>query len=86
MKPRVPVTIEARLGYRNKGDAPDAWKEYASSTELRTMDCSPPDVTSFHFLCECHSDCFFYRKMAIFTTVHYCPFSSLEPCITISIF
>lgn len=44
MEPRVPVTIEARLGYRNKGDPEDEWKEYATSTEIRTMDCSPPEV------------------------------------------
>ena len=37
MEPRVPVTIEARLSYRNKGDAPDDWKLYANSTESRTM-------------------------------------------------
>ena len=45
MEPRVPVTIEARLSYRNKGDAPDDWKLYANSTESRTMDCSPPTVS-----------------------------------------
>ena len=44
MEPRVPVTIDARLGYRNKGDPEDEWKEYATSTESRTMDCSPPEV------------------------------------------
>lgn len=43
MEPRVPVTIEARLGYRNKDDPEDDWKEYASSTETRTMDCTPPE-------------------------------------------
>ena len=60
MKPRVPVTIEARLGYRNKGDAPDDWKEYASSTEVRTMDCSPPEVRSSIFIFEANYDlCFF---------------------------
>ena len=53
MAPRVPVTIEARLGYRNKGDPEDQWKEYASSTETRTMDCTPPEVSIFthmHFI------------------------------------
>ena len=44
MAPRVPVTVEARLGYRNKGDPEDQWKEYATSTEIRTMDCTPPEV------------------------------------------
>lgn len=47
MEPRVPVTIEARLGYKNKGDPDDEWKEYATSTESRTMDCSPPEVIFF---------------------------------------
>lgn len=49
MEPRVPVTIEARLGYRNKGDPDDEWKEYATSTESRTMDCSPPKVIIYFF-------------------------------------
>jgi hypothetical protein len=49
MEPRVPVTIEARLGYRNKGDPDDEWKEYATSTESRTMDCSPPEVILYFF-------------------------------------
>lgn len=49
MEPRVPVTIEASLGYRNKGDPEDEWKEYATSTEIRSMDCSPPEVFS-HFI------------------------------------
>lgn len=49
MEPRVPVTIEARLGYRNKGDPDDEWKEYATSTESRTMDCSPPEVIIYFF-------------------------------------
>lgn len=52
MEPRVPVTIEARLGYRNKGDPEDEWKEYAKSTEIRTMDCSPPNVDiDFSYIC-----------------------------------
>lgn len=53
MEPRVPVTIEARLGYRNEGDPVDEWKEYATSTEIRTMDCSPPNVI-FQDVIWCH--------------------------------
>jgi len=51
MEPRVPVTIEARLSYRNKGDAPDDWKLYANSTESRTMDCSPPTKDGYLYNC-----------------------------------
>ena len=47
MAPKIPVTIEARLAYRNKGDAEDDWKEYARSTEVRNMECSPPTVRGF---------------------------------------
>nr|XP_045599833.1 protein wntless-like isoform X3 [Procambarus clarkii] len=38
--PRAMMTIEARLGYRNKRDPEDKWTEYASSTEERRLDCS----------------------------------------------
>lgn len=51
MEPRVPVTIEARLGYRNKGDPDDEWKEYATSTEMRSMDCSPPERDGYLYNC-----------------------------------
>ena len=40
MEPRVVIFIDARLGYRNKGDAEDDWKEYARSFEARNLDCS----------------------------------------------
>ena len=51
MQPKLPVTIEARLGYRNREDPEDEWKEYATSTEVRNLECTPPDVIFFvHFL------------------------------------
>ncbi|XP_045138085.1 protein wntless-like isoform X2 [Portunus trituberculatus] len=37
--PNAVMTIEARLGYRNKGDPDTKWTEYASSVEERTLDC-----------------------------------------------
>jgi len=37
--PRVHLLINARLGYRNKGDPPHAWKEYAHSFVHRNLDC-----------------------------------------------
>jgi len=37
--PRVSLLFKARLGYRNKGDPPGQWKEYASSVIHRNLDC-----------------------------------------------
>ena len=31
--------VDARLGYRNKGDKPGEWKEYAKSFEARNLHC-----------------------------------------------
>ena len=39
MDPRVLIHIDARLGYRNKGDPENEWKEYARSFEARNLDC-----------------------------------------------
>lgn len=39
MDPRTIITIDAKLGYRNKGDPDDAWKPYASAVEERGLDC-----------------------------------------------
>ena len=36
---RVHLLVNARLGYRNKGDAPHDWKEYAHSFVHRNLDC-----------------------------------------------
>ncbi|XP_042243219.1 protein wntless-like isoform X2 [Homarus americanus] len=38
--PHALMTLEARLGYRNKWDPEDKWTEYASSVEERRLDCS----------------------------------------------
>lgn len=40
MEPRTVLTIDAKLGYRNKGDADDDWKYLSSSVETRLLDCS----------------------------------------------
>ena len=40
MEARVSVWIDARLGYRNKGDPEDQWRLYAKSFEARNLDCS----------------------------------------------
>jgi len=37
--PRVSMLFQVRLGYRNRGDPDDAWKEYASSVVHRNLDC-----------------------------------------------
>ncbi|KAJ1519503.1 hypothetical protein ONE63_004788 [Megalurothrips usitatus] len=39
MDSRTIITIDAKLGYRNKGDPDDAWKPYASALEERSLDC-----------------------------------------------
>ena len=31
--------VDARLGYRNKGDPPGQWTEYAKSFEARNLHC-----------------------------------------------
>jgi len=36
---QVHLMVDARLGYRNKGDKPGEWKEYAKSFEARNLDC-----------------------------------------------
>ncbi|KMQ92478.1 protein wntless-like protein [Lasius niger] len=38
--PRTKITLDARLAYRNKGDAEDVWKPYAASIVERILDCS----------------------------------------------
>ncbi|XP_075219364.1 wnt ligand secretion mediator [Lycorma delicatula] len=40
MDERTTMTLDARMGYRNKGDADGDWKYYASSVEQRTLDCT----------------------------------------------
>ncbi|XP_063228151.1 protein wntless [Bacillus rossius redtenbacheri] len=43
MANRVTITLDSRLGYRNKGDPDDAWKMYAASVERRILDCTIDD-------------------------------------------
>lgn len=38
--PNAVMTIDARLGYRNKKDPHHKWTEYAAAVEERTLDCS----------------------------------------------
>lgn len=40
------VTLDARLGYRNRGDEDSDWKYYASSVEERILDCSIDNVSN----------------------------------------
>lgn len=39
------VTLDARLAYRNKGDADNDWKHYSSSLEQRELDCTGDNVS-----------------------------------------
>lgn len=40
MEPRTVITIDAKLAYRNKGDADSDWKYLISSVENRLLDCT----------------------------------------------
>ncbi|XP_046683981.1 protein wntless [Homalodisca vitripennis] len=40
MAPRTIITLDAKLGYRNKGDADGDWKYFTSSVVQRILDCS----------------------------------------------
>ncbi|CDS40167.1 integral membrane protein gpr177 [Echinococcus multilocularis] len=40
VKPDAWLTFDVRLGYRNDGDPPEAWKEIARSREMRPLFCS----------------------------------------------
>lgn len=52
MEDRTIITLDARLGYRNKGDADDDWKYYASSLEQRILDCSiDKKHEKYHYNC-----------------------------------
>lgn len=39
------VTLDARMAYRNKGDADGDWKYYASALEQRDLDCTGENVS-----------------------------------------
>lgn len=44
VEPHTPITMDARLAYRNKGDADDAWQMYAIAQETRDLDCTADTV------------------------------------------
>ncbi|KPJ14037.1 Protein wntless [Papilio machaon] len=52
VKPRSTITIDARLAYKNKGDADDAWKLYTQSVEKRHLDCDI-DLKTEEYLYNC---------------------------------
>ncbi len=41
--PRVQLLIRARLGYRERGDPPNAWKELDQGFIHRSLDCDIND-------------------------------------------
>ncbi len=47
MKPDAWLTFDVRLGYRNDGDPPEAWKEIAHSREMRPLACHLKGEGSF---------------------------------------
>lgn len=47
LAPRTKITLDARLAYRNAGDADDDWKPYAASLVERNLECSIDDVRVF---------------------------------------
>ena len=44
---KMEMEIHARIGYRNRGDPEDAWKEIDRSVESRQLDCSIDEVRFF---------------------------------------
>lgn len=52
MDSRVEMTLDAKLGYRNKGDPDGDWKYYASSVEQRTLECGLRErKDGYHYNC-----------------------------------
>lgn len=45
VEPHTVLTIDARLAYRNKGDADNDWKYYKSALEERHLDCFADNVS-----------------------------------------
>ena len=46
--------VDARLGYWNKGDKPDDWKEYAKSFEARNLECDIDEdkrINGYYYNC-----------------------------------
>ncbi len=51
---KVNLMLDARLGYRNKGDAETDWKEYAKSFEARNLNCDIDEdkkIEGYHYNC-----------------------------------
>lgn len=45
VEPHTVLTLDARLAYRNKNDAPNDWKYYKSALEERHLDCTADSVS-----------------------------------------
>lgn len=45
VQPHTELTIDARLAYRNRGDADADWKYYTSALERRHLDCTVDNVS-----------------------------------------
>lgn len=45
LDPHTIVTLDARMAYRNKGEADNDWKYYASALEQRDLDCTGENVS-----------------------------------------
>merc|ERR1719187_1097250 len=51
---KVLLVVDARLGYRNKGDPEGEWKEYAKSFEWRNLQCDIDEekrIPGYHYNC-----------------------------------
>ncbi|XP_011299907.1 protein wntless [Fopius arisanus] len=49
---KIPMVLDARLAYRNKGDPDDAWKLYAISRIERYLECSIADeIEHYNYNC-----------------------------------
>lgn len=90
LEPQAVVTIDARLAYRNKGDADNDWKHYSSSLEQRELDCSGENVRICPELCQNAWKIHllwisFSCPMNICTRVRWYRYSNWVRCIMITI-
>ena len=54
VKPGAMLTLDARIGYRNEGDGDGDWKELASATVVRPLECFIDDdkrIEGYHYNC-----------------------------------
>lgn len=49
VEPHTVLTLDARLAYRNKGDADNDWKYYKSALENRHLDCTADSVSEMRY-------------------------------------